>query len=306
MIQVDQTFNIRYIDASSISTFNRCPARYMLSRQLGLKLPEHQMIAPDFGTDIHLALPYCYDVDNVDKATEIFSAAWIARSYGEGDPKRNCVRARAMLEDFRIMHSGGHSTYKIIHFPFASPTQHLTSENEVPFLIDIGADLPAAGRIDIPIRWLSTDELYACDYKTASEISGRYFDNFWNAPQTILYTLALSQLTGERATGMIIEALRVSKVNVETQMNLVPVQDHEIESFLRLARTTAAQIVSYNKQQMWPKKCTGCGPYSSYGFPSRICEYSNICKCADWRMGVRIYRKTEPFHPFVFDEVKDA
>lgn len=307
MIQVDKTFDIKYIDASSIATFNRCPARYVFSRQLGLRLPESSLIAPEFGTDIHLALPYCYDVDNVDEAMMIFQEAWWKRPYGEEDKKRNCIRARAMLEDFRIMHSGGRSSYEVLHFPFTSPTQEKISDNEVPFLIDIGADLPAAGRIDAPVRWKSNDTLWADDYKTASEISGRYFDNFWNAPQTILYTLALSQLLGTRVDGMIIEALRVSHVNAETQMSFVPVQDHEIASFLRLAQNTAHDIVSYNIRKTWPKKCTGCGPYSSYGFPSRICEYSDICRSKDWRAGASIYQKTEPFHPFVIDsEVKDA
>ena len=301
MIHVDEVFDINYVDASSISTFNRCPARYLFSRQLGLSLPEASLIAPDFGTDIHLALPLCYDVDNVDAAMAVFEKAWRARSYGEEDPKRNCIRARAMLEDFRIMHSSGHSSYEIIHFPFTSPTKDAIGDNEVPFLIDIGADLPAAGRIDIPIRWKSTKDFWALDYKTASEISGRYFDNFSFSPQTVLYTLALSQLTNERVSGMIIEALRVSKVNTETQMCFVYVHDHEISSFLRLAQNTAHDILGCNKRKTWSKKCTGCGPYSSYGFPSRICEYYNICKCSDWRAGVSIYQVREPFHPFIID-----
>ncbi len=299
MIQVDEVFDIKYIDASSICTANRCLARYVFSRQMGLRLPESSLIAPEFGTDIHLALPYCYNADNVDAAMAVFEKAWRARSYGEEDKKRNCVRARAMLEDFRIMHSGGRSSYEIIHFPFTAPTQDVVGDNEVPFLIDIGADLPAAGRIDVPVLWKSNGTKWATDYKTASEISGRYFDNFWNAPQTILYTLVLSQLLDERVDGMIIEALRVSHVNAETQMSFVPVQDHEITSFLRLAQNTAHDIVGCNERKTWPKKCTGCGPYGSYGFPSRICEYSDICKCSDWRAGSRIYQKTKPFHPFV-------
>ncbi len=314
MIRVDETFDIQYIDASSMSTANRCLARYMFSRQLGLKLPYESLtgidlsrVAPEFGTDIHLALPYCYNADNVDVAMEVFEKAWRARSYGEDDPKRNCRRARAMLEDFRIMHSGGRSPYEVMHFPFASPTKEKISDNEVPFLIDIGADLPAAGRIDVPVKWESLGNLWALDYKTASEVSSRYFDNFFFAPQSVLYTLAMSQITGERVAGMIIEALRVSKVNAETQMHFVDVQDHEIESFLRLAQKTAHDIVSCNKRRIWPKKCTGCGSYTMFGFPSRICEYHNICKCSDWRAGASIYQKTEPFHPFVIDsEVKDV
>ena len=308
MIHVDDIFNIQYVDASSIATFNRCPARYVLSRQLGLRLPESSLIAPDFGTDIHLAIPYCYNVDNVDAAMAVFEKAWKKRSYGEGDVKRNCVRARAMLEDFRIMHSGGRSSYEVMHFPFTAPTQDAVGDNEVPFLIDIGADFPAAGRIDVPVKWLSTGDLWALDYKTASEISGRYFDNFSNAPQTILYTLALSQLCGERVSGMIIEALRASKVRAETQMCFVSVFDHEIASFLRLAQNTAHDMVGCNKRKTWPKKCTGCGSYTMFGFPSKICEYYDICQCPDWKDGATIYQKTAPFHPFVIDsgENEDA
>lgn len=298
MIHVDEVFDVSYVDASSIATFNRCAARYVFSRQLGLRLPEQSLIAPEFGTDIHRGLPLCHDAKNVNAAMEAFKIGWLPRGYGESDPKRNCERARCMFEDFRIMHSGGRSAYEILHFDIKAPTEDIVSDDEIPFLIDIGGDLPAAGRIDLPIKWNSTGDIWTLDYKTASEISSRYFDNFSFATQTVLYTLALSQLTGERATGMVIEALRVSKTKTETQMHMIPVFDHEIASFLRLAVSTSHDILKCDKSRTWPKKCTGCGPYSMFGFPSRICEYYEICRCPDWRAGSGIYHRTPPFHPF--------
>ena len=304
MIEVTQEFDIRYIDASSICKFNRCPAAYLFSRQLGLTLPESSMIAPHFGTCIHSALPYCYEgVDNIDYACEVFNKEWDSFcdkfGYVDGnDDKRNKIVARQMLADFAKHRDPAYCPYEIVKLDIEAPTKDKISKNEIPFLIDIGASLAAAGRIDIPIRWRSDRSLWCDDYKTASEISARFFKNFMNAPQTILYTLALSHITGEKVQGMIIEALRVSKNNRETAMQFIFVKDHQIASFLRLAQDTADEITKCNKEKKWPKKCTGCSPYSMFGGAGRTCEYLDICDHPDWEDGARIYRKNEPFHPF--------
>ncbi len=59
MIEVDKEFDIDYLDPSSICSCNRCPAKHLFSRQMGLSMPDSPVIALDYGTDMHIAIPYC-------------------------------------------------------------------------------------------------------------------------------------------------------------------------------------------------------------------------------------------------------
>lgn len=303
MIQVDQKFNIDYVDASGVCKFVRCPAAYMLSRLMGLELPDRMMIAVDYGSAMHRAFPYCYSgPDDISRAVAEFTAAWQAYGYDESDEKRNISRAEASLRNFASVRQPGTSPYTVVKLDVPAQTADIISPNEVPFLVDIGGALPLAGRIDTPVMWQG--KLWALDYKTASEISGRYFDNFQFCPQACAYSLALAMTTERDVEGMIIEAVRVCKVtkkgtaNDEVQMQPVWIQPHEVESFISLANRKANEIILCNDHQKWPKQCTGCGPYAMFGQPGRVCEFSKICNSPDWRAGARLYSQKEPFHPF--------
>ena len=300
MIETNERFKIDYIDASSISTFSRCPARFLFSRLMALRLPEYTEIAPDFGTCIHRALPLCYNGESgIKAAVDEFKAAWAAFPYGLGDEKRNVQRAEAMLRNFAEMHQKHNCPYRILDVPITAETKDKISPNEVPFLIDIGGSLAAAGRIDLVVEWLSTGDVLAADYKTTQEISARFFDNFNFCPQSCLYTVALKHLYPDRKVrGMLLEALRVSQKNSETQMSFTYLQDHQLSSFLSMANRVSDDILACNSSGKWPKKCTGCGPYGAFGFPSRICEFSTICSSLDWRDSAKIYVRGQRFHPF--------
>jgi len=301
MIKVPESFDIDYIDPSAISTFNRCPAKYLFSRLMGLRKPDKKPIILDYGTDIHKALPYCYDPATVDKAVEIFTESWNKREY-EYDEKRNVERAEVSLYNFASSHPSDMCPYEIIQLDITAPTQDKISKNEVPFLIDIGGKLSLAGRIDAAVRWKSDGSLFALDFKTASEISPRYFNCFENSPQAIAYTLALSQIAGERASGLIIEAIRVSKRNAESQMHLIFVKDHQISSFIRFANATASKILECNEKKEWPRHCSNCTPYSSFGIPGYTCEYLTICDSPSPNDMFRFYKKGKPFHPFIINK----
>lgn len=300
MIKVDETFDINYIDASCLSCFVRCPAKYLFERLMGLRQPDAPSIAPDYGTDMHRALPFCYEgSDDCHPAVTEFQRAWDARDYGEDDEKRSTLHAAASITDFAMKHAPDVCPYKILKYPISVKTYDVVSPNEVPFLIDIGGPLPAAGRIDAAVRWNADGSLWALDYKTSREISARYFKNFESSPQACFYTLALSQIANERATGLIIEAIRVSKSNVENQLNFTFIQDCEIESLIRLANRKATEMLELNKMKIWPKQLTSCGPYSMFeGQPGRMCQYHSICTDPDWESAAKYYCKTKPFHPF--------
>ncbi len=299
MIKVDQKFSPNYVDPSGAATFSRCPAAYLFSRLMGLNHPGAQVIALDYGTDMHLALPHCYDgIANVQKAVDVFSKSWNLRPHGEGDTKRNTFRAQESLEDFCLSHDCKVCPYHVVDYNFTAPTEETTSENEIPFLIDIGGKLPLAGRIDSAMKWKSTGSLFALDYKTASEISPRYFDNFHNSLQACGYTLALSHLSGEHISGLAIEAIRVSPKNAENVIQLIHVQGHQIESFIRFANRTAADIIASCESGEFAKNPTGCSPYTMFGQPGRYCKYKSLCDSPNWKDMLSFYEQKEPWHPF--------
>lgn len=302
MIITDEEFKITYLDQSTMSKFNRCPAAFLFGRLMSLHLPEATSIHLDYGTDMHLALPHCYNGEaGIKQAMDAFLSSWNTRPYGSSDDKRNPVRAEMSLRQFAATHNQHNCPYDILDVPISARTRQEVSENEIPFLIDIGGPLAAAGRIDLVIRWRSTGDIFANDYKTSSEISARLFDNFNFCPQTCLSTIAAAHIFGP-VRGMAIEAIRVSASNVENQISLNYVFPHQLTSFLNFANRTAEDIIKCNNEKCWPKKCTGCGPYSMFGFPSRVCEFTSICNQPDWRDGAKMYVRGERFHPFEIEE----
>ena len=306
MIKVEETFEIDYLDASGTCEVSRCPAKYLFSRLMGLSLPDKYTIPLDFGTDMHIAIPFCYKgVGKIDEALEAFNKAWDVRGY-EDDPKRNPDRACAMLENFAETHSPDICAYKIVNFDIPIPTEEEIGSNEIPFLIDIGGDLLYAGRLDASVIWRSTGDLWALDYKTSGEVSGRYFNNFHNSPQAVGCSLALQHLSGKPVQGMIIEALRVSKTNAENQLVQIFVQKHQMESYVNFVNRQSSLVKTYNKLKAWPKHSTGCAPYSMFGTAGYMCEYRDICDCPNWQDGARFYKKEEPWHPFVMKVGKDS
>ncbi len=297
MIEVNEKFEINYVDPSSLSAFNRCPAKYMLSRLMGLNKPDRMRLAMDYGTDIHESVPYCYDKNTVEQAISIFTENWEKRNHPHDD-KRNVDCAAATLYEFTNSHSVN-CPYEVVNMDITAPTQIKISKNEIPFLIDIGGPLALAGRIDTAVRWKADKSLWALDYKTSGEVSARLFNNFENCPQALGYTLALSQLTNERVRGLIVEVIRVSKKNAESQMKMVFVKDHQLEHFINFANRTSEEILECNEKQEWPMKCSGCSPYAMFGGAGYLCDYLNICDSPNKLDMMRFFERRNPFHPYI-------
>lgn len=292
-----QKFNIEYVDPSGLSKFNRCPTSYMLSRLEGLVKPNRTTLAMDYGTDMHEVLPYCYGNESPDYACKLFKDLWEKRAHDDDD-KRNLQCAENTIYEFINSHNEL-CPYKIVDLNITAPTQATISKNEIPFLIDIGGSLPLAGRMDCAVRWKSDNSLWALDYKTSGEVSKRLFSNFENCPQALAYTLALSQTTGERARGLIIEVIRVSKKNAESHMHMVFIQDHQISDFIAMVNRTATDILKCNETMEWENRCTGCAPYSQFGSPGYQCDYMSICTNPDKHSMLKFFDKRPPFHPYI-------
>lgn len=292
------SFNIDYLDNSSICSFNRCPAKYAMSRLVGLEKKDRSMTPLDYGTDIHEAVPYMYHREDVEKGLNIFNKRWKERGYEYTDDKRNPETAERTLECFANSHINM-CPYTIQQFPNIScPDSDRISKNEVPFLVDIGANLCLAGRIDAAVRWEADGSLFALDYKTSSEVSNRFFNNFEGCSQAVAYTIALSQLTNERARGFIVEALRTSKKNAESQMHMVFIKDHQIRNFIELVKKTADDILECNRTGKWMQKCTGCAPYATFGSPGYLCDFTMACDSPDPKDMFKFFVKKTPFSPF--------
>jgi len=299
MIKTNDIFDISYIDASSLVKFACCPACYMFERLMGLSAPDDNSIAPDYGTAIHRALPHCYNGPaNTRTACDEFMDAWTKYGYGYQDEKRNPDTAEASLVGFAATHAPGTCPYDILKYPINAPTADIVSPNEIPFLIDLGGELPGAGRIDLAVRWRDTDDIWANDYKTASEVSARYFKNFEAACQPCMYTLALSVISAVQVKGMIVEAIRTSKKNVENQIHFVFITERQLEIFIEFANRKAKEILQCNESGEWPQHPSNCAPYAMYIQPGRLCPYRSICNYKDWEMQVKYFKRTEPFHPF--------
>ncbi len=300
MIKTDEKFEISYCDQSGLCEFSRCPAKYLFSRMMGLVPPNYAPIALDYGTDMHAALPYCYDGrEGLDRACEAFNLGWDKRPHGFSDMKRNKTTARDSLMGFIFNHSIEKCQYEVLKFDVKATTADIISPNEIPFLIDIGGKLSLAGRIDLPVLHKTTKTIWVDDYKTSSIITENYFKEFHNSPQACSYTLALQMLTNENVLGLMVEAIRTSKSKVENQMSLTFVSNNQIKSFINFANRTTEAILSCNESGTWPKKCTGCAPYAMFGTHGFYCMYKEICDSPDWREMVRFFERQEPFHPFV-------
>jgi len=304
MIKTKERFEIDYCDPSGLSRFGRCPAMYMLERLMGLTDPGRDMIAPDYGTCMHRALPYAYKgADNLEEANNEFDRAWEGYSYGWRDEKRNPDTARISLSSFALQRSPEMCQYDILPAEFREKTADIISPNEIPFLIDIGGPLSLAGRIDLMIRYRPTGDVWVDDYKTASEISPRFFNNFTAGCQACGYTLAGTHITGERVKGIAIEAIRTAKPGTKNSgqcvIEFVFVTDVQLEQFVEGAISKSAKMLSCNDDGEWPQENSACAPYAQFGMPGYQCPYRPLCdRGDDWEDQVRFYKRSKPFHPF--------
>ena len=153
----------------------------------------------------------------------------------------------------------------------------------------------------MPIKWKATGKIWSGELKTSSEISPRYFESFWLSPSACAYTLALSQITDEKIEGMMIDVMRISKTNIESQVGFVYVPPRNLQVFIDEGRNAVQRINEANESGQWGQNHALCSSYSSFGFPCRRCEFWMLCDIIDWHDVVRFYKRNEPFDPLKED-----
>jgi hypothetical protein len=198
-----------WLSISSLVSFARCPRKFFYGS--GCRLISYtEKAALDFGTAIHKGFPECLVGEHGTKLPRAMSGFMSCWRQELDDEKRNVARAQAMFNDVILTHYN--SIYKLLPPPAGVLSiEDKVNDYEIPFAIDIGLDVPLVGRIDGWGSHRDTNELWAIELKTSSELSPRFLDSFQLNPQPLCYTLALKQLTGEKVRGCMIEGLSVSR-----------------------------------------------------------------------------------------------
>jgi len=297
MPQVNEQFDIKHISVSGFCTFERCPFRYFLKNLCNYNLPDQKMLAADYGKCMHCCLPLCYD-GSAQKAVELFCALWNNYPYGMDDKIRNPITATKSLIQFTFDRQKSNRIYNPVKLQIPQPklSDEEISDYEMVFCIDIGGKLPFVGRIDMPIEMKTDGSIWPMDYKTSREVSERLFENSLNCnPQCIGYTLAMSHLTGTLSKGCAFEVIRSSDKNAESQFMPVYVSEFMISEFIAALNRQSENITNCNDQMSWPRKRTGCDPYSLYYIPGYGCEYKKLCAMQNWEDVLPYYRRDKQY-----------
>lgn len=299
MIKPTKTHEIDYVSASGGNCAHRCLAKYYFEKVCRFYDATAPRMALDYGKMHHAAVEHSYGPDAFRDSFKCFMDLWQEGDY-EFDKKRNPERAGAMIEDYCNFHRPQLCPYEPLNPPDTREmfkNYHGTSSMEFPFLFDFGGKLLALGLIDRLVKWKDTGDLWVLDYKTTSEISPRFFNNFEFSVQALMYTLAGTIITGKHIKGMIIEAFRVSPKNCETQLHHVYVQEHQLEKYIEWLKDVSSKITQANEKKEWLQEPAGCAPYGMFGVAGYQCRFYSMCMIPDWKAGVKFF-SVENYDPF--------
>jgi len=265
-----------YVSFSSLACFHRCPRKFFY-HACGMKTPDHPALT--FGTGMHLGLPHVWRGDQ-EGALKAFLTEW---GDTENTEKRNPVTAVELLEKFAKAHPQEGGLYEIVRPPKGEEPSERRSDDEVSFLVDIGALKLLYGRIDFIARMFHDQGLYPGEYKTTSEMGSLFVQCFLNHPQLLAYYLGAKALCFEEVKGCLVEGLRTGKkTEVMTFPPFVP-DEHVLDQFIEETVETVERIVKYEQDQTFPQCRFGCTPHACYGKAWFYCEFQHLCSVEDWR-----------------------
>jgi len=281
-----------WMSPSALSNCARCPRRYFYSN--GCRLAEKKTYpAMKFGEAIHAGLGCLFEGEGgggrdtlpLDNAMHAFDRIWTREYQDENpDPKRNTNRALQIFRHFHANHTVNRSLYTPVS-PSGIGTEvaNRVSPFEIAFAVDVGCDLPLVGRIDMLGRHNHTGELWGIEFKTTSELSARFVSGFELSPQVLCYSLALQLASHQRIAGVIIEALLVAKVSVDSLILPVFVREHSFEDTISWIHWIRRRIKECEDSGDWPKDISACNPYSQFGQSGYTCDFQRLCLVDDWR-----------------------
>ncbi len=287
----------KYLSISTLLDYMRCPRKYFYAK-CGLSSLE-EPLAPQYGLAMHKAIPTALALEDLDAAMKDFLSVWeetedkISESFdGVEDPKRNRKTARRTLQHFIHTHKSSKSLYKLYQPEWTGmiQTDKKTSDFEVPWVIDIGLDIPLVGRFDGACRHRDTDEEWLWELKTTSRLNSNFFEAHEMYPQTLTYSLVAKTLFGVDIKGVMVEGVLVSKTKVDNIVQPVPVLDHHLQDILTLLQINGQRLLDMegameNLTDATPfhKDFSGCTPYPHYYMPGWRCDYADLCRAPDWK-----------------------
>lgn len=300
---LEHYFKREFFTISELDTFSRCPRNYFYSAGCGLRLADRLAggnEAMDFGTAIHVAAPIILAGGSFEEAYAAFLKVWGSRT---GDEKRNAQTAKMILFTFASAHPPN-GLYVIKKPPKTTlPIVDKISDWEVPFALNIpGLPLPLLGRID---GWCETrmgSELWALEYKTSGEMSGRFFNSFKRNPQTIGYVLAM-KAHGFDIKGIFVECIGVAKTTWKVQTIPITPSAQDFEDFITWAQMRGAEIMACEENGIWPKDISACTTYPQYGQPGYECRFDPLCSVPNWT-SMKSFYNIERHMPFVLPTIK--
>lgn len=276
-----------YLSVSSLMSFARCPRYYYYGSGLRLEEAEGERNYFLFGEALHKGVTVAC-LKGVDEAMVEFDMVW---DEVFADEKRNRARAIEMLHSAR-------KTFLATDWELREPPggalrlNDKVSEYEIPIAVDIGLPVPLVVRIDAWGWDQDSQEEMVVEFKTSSEVSGRFMEGFEGSVQLMTYVMALSQALGREIRRAHIFVMRVSKSNAETRIQPVRFTDHQLEKNLGWLRELGSQLLACEEHCQWPCAFSGCNPYTTFGQPGYTCDYFPLCHYAeDWRELGSLYRQ---------------
>ena len=292
-----------YLSASSQAIWEECPRKYFYKYGLGLKARYSDLISIHlvYGSALHMGLPWTL-IGDLDRAVKEFLASW-----GDGDTlyagdktlEKKCrVRGKLQLAEFASSHGPGRAIYEVMRDP-APRDQGIGEEGmlaseavenalfETNFQLDLGArigkkPLPVIGKIDLPARMRSTDDLFAVDFKSSSQMSSSLEACFGMTPQSMVYPLAMEMLWGKRCRGIVYDMVLCAKASVNSQSFPILVQRHQMRDEIESVRRIGREIETCLQEEFFPKRFSSCSGYTNHGCSWSQCEFQSLCKIKDW------------------------
>ncbi len=290
-----QHYKLReYVSCSSLSACGRCPRLMFFRNGCRLQSPGPKHPALVFGGAADKAFGVTL-TQGLDMGMMEFLQAW-----GDGDDiyddkKRNSTVALKMLDTF----VSTPKPYSIIDTPESvqkTAREHRRSQYEIPFMVDVGAELPFGGLVDGLCTHRETGEMWVLEFKTTSQLGSWYFNAFNLSTQAIGYAVAC-RILGLDVKGVMVDANLVAKTRSESMVVPVSVPPVQEEMWLKWANKTVKEIKKSEQEQDFEQRLSGCNTYNAFGQQGFPCSYTDLCKAADWTSLLEMYEVSERVDP---------
>lgn len=258
-------------DASSLSTFTRCPRLYKMGNIDGWTT-KTESAAPLFGKAVHYGLELLeYAKFNGATKDEAVHAAvkGIVDEYGAGlqeiDDAARGLEAALRIPVWRAedeYHSGNVRTAVL---PDGKPALETRFECPIP-----GVDaLRFSGRIDRIAEF--GERLYIVDLKTTtSSLSSYYFERYNPNTQIYAYLWAVRRVLGIPVAGFIIDAIQSGVNFCRFGRQVFNVTDSQLDEWMDHVVLALNQAEDYYEDGDYPTNFNSCGAFGG-------CRFKDVC-----------------------------